>query len=114
MKSKNNNPNTDKVNSLVNGIGETLYNNMNLEGTTKAPRKNTNCSQYCKIPSIRHYFLPLNALKPKYAPTKPHILIYCVIRILSASANLSGKAKVNTVVTAIKRINTHAILRLLT
>ena len=41
MKSKNNNQNVDKVNSLVNSIGEQLYNNMNLEGTTKAPRKFT-------------------------------------------------------------------------
>ena len=41
MKSKTNNQNTDKVNSLVNDIGDGLYNSMNLEGTTKAPRKFT-------------------------------------------------------------------------
>ena len=41
MKSKTNNPNTNKVNSLVEQIGDALYNSMNMEGTTKAPRKFT-------------------------------------------------------------------------
>ena len=41
MKSKTNNQTTNKVDNLVNNIGETLYNSMNLEGTTKAPRKFT-------------------------------------------------------------------------
>ena len=41
MKSKTNNPTTDKVDNLVSNIGDALYNSMNMEGTTKAPRKFT-------------------------------------------------------------------------
>ena len=31
----------------------------------QAPKKKINCSQYCKIPSMRHYLLFPIALKPK-------------------------------------------------
>ena len=41
MKSKTNNPTTDKVDNLVDQLGDALYNSMNMEGTTKAPRKFT-------------------------------------------------------------------------
>ena len=41
MKPKTNNPTTDKVDARLEEIGSALYNSMNLEGTTKAPRKFT-------------------------------------------------------------------------
>jgi len=41
MKSKNNNQTTDKVDARLEEIGSALYISMNMEGTTKAPRKFT-------------------------------------------------------------------------
>jgi len=41
MKSKTNNQTTDKVDTKLDQIGTALYNSMNMEGTTKAPRKFT-------------------------------------------------------------------------